>query len=365
MPNEQEQFRSGAEIDIRPESEKIKDYKFEEVVASVNPVNWIEKTPDQWRKFPIFNQNGSGSCVAQTEAKEMGIMRYLKDGNYVHFSATDIYSQRSNKPASGMGAIDARTIVKNNGATLEVLTPSQGLTDQQMDTVVVEPHKREVGQVFAVPNFVELPAKNIDALASFIQTTKKGVMVWFYFEYREWTDHPVVMNPALDLYAGSTSRHSVTAVDFALVNGKKCIIIEDSWGPNFGLGGQRVIDEDFFNARNWYAGYLINFRFDDQTQPQPSPIPQPKPKYTFTKTLQFSPVFTVDADVKALQDILKYEGFFPANSQSTGYYGSISSKAVLAWQKKHKIAPNDELDKLQGRIVGPKTRAVLNQIYSQ
>ena len=362
----EQDFKSGASIDARPESEKLKDFKFEELVASVNPVNWVEKPQSEWRKFPIFNQDSSGSCVAQTEAKEMGVMRWLKDGTYVHFSATDIYQKRSNKPAGGMGAIDARNIVKNNGATLEVLTPSQAMTDQQMDTATVEPYKRDVGKVFAVPNFVELPAKNIESLASFIQTTKKGAMVWFYFEYREWTDHPVVMNPTLDLSAVATNRHSVTAIDYALVNGKKSIIIEDSWGPNFGLNGQRVIDEDFFNARNWYAGYLVNFKFENQTEPQPTPTPPtPRPKYTFLKTLQFSPVFTVDADVKALQDILKYEGLFPANVSSTGYYGAVTAKAVLAWQKKYAIDTDAALEQLQGKIVGPKTRAKLNSIYSQ
>src|SRR3990167_10850265 len=126
-------FQSGAQIDVRSETEKSKDFKFNEIVAAVNPVNWVEKTQSDWRKFPIFNQDGSGSCVAQTEAKELGVMRFLKDGIYVHFSATDIYQQRSNKPAGGMGAIDARSIVKNSGATLEVLAPSQAMTDGQMD----------------------------------------------------------------------------------------------------------------------------------------------------------------------------------------------------------------------------------------
>src|SRR3989344_6739260 len=170
-------FVSGAELDVRPESEKIKDFKFNEIVASVNPVNWVEKTHDQWRRFPIFNQDGSGSCVAQTEAKELGIMRWLKDNIYVHFSATDIYQRRANRPAGGMAAVDARNIVRI-GATLEVLAPSQDMTDQQMDSAAVEDYKREVGGVFAVPNFVEISQRTIDAIASVIQTTQKGVMVW-------------------------------------------------------------------------------------------------------------------------------------------------------------------------------------------
>ncbi len=353
---------SGAVIDERPESEKEKDYRFEEIVAAINPVNWIEKPRDQWRKFPIFNQDGSGSCVAQTEAKEMGIMRWLRDKIYVHFSATDIYQRRSNKPAGGMVAVDARNIARK-GVTLEALAPSQAMNDGQMDSAVIEEYKRKVGEVFAVPNFVALPIRDIDTVASLIQTTGKGVMVWFYFEYREWTDTPQVMNPNLDLYAGSTNRHSVTAVDFTLVNGKKALIIEDSWGPTFGLNGQRVITEDFYKARNWYAGYLVNFQFEDQTKPlpQPQPAPNPKPKYRFSKPLTFG---MTNSDVKALQDILRYEGLFPQNTASTGYYGAITAKGVYQFQVRHKIAPMAELNALQGRRVGEKTIQKLNALYA-
>lgn len=346
------QFQSGAQIDTRSESEKNKDYKFGELVASVNAVEWVEKTPDQWRKFPIFNQDGSGSCVAQTESKEMGIMRWLKDKVYVHFSAADIYQRRSNKPGSGMGASDARNIVKNGGAVLEVLAPSQSLSDQQMDAIVVESYKREVGDIFKVTNYVELPTKDIDAVASFIQTTGKGAMVWFYFNNdSEWIEHPIVKDPSLDLYAASTNRHSVTAVDFALVNGKKCLIIEDSWGPNTGVGGQRVIDEDFYKARNWYAGYLVNFRFDTQIQPVPLP------KYTFLQDLEFG---MRNTDVKMLQDILKFEQLFPLNADSTGYFGAVTKTAVQKFQVKYKIAT--EQDAGYGRV-GPRTRSKLNILY--
>ena len=351
---ENKTFQSGAVIDTRTEAQKLKDFKVQEVVASFNPVTWKEKTQSEWRKFPIFNQDGSGSCVAQTEAKELGIMRFLKDDQYVHFSATDIYQRRSNKPNSGMGAVDARSIA-SKGVTLEVLAPSQDMSDPQMDSAVIETYKREVGSIFSVPNYLELPVKDIDAIASMLQTTGKGVMVWFYFLIDEWTEHPVVKYQNLDLSAGSTARHSVTAVDFALVNGKKCLIIEDSWGTSFGMAGQRVIDEDFFKARNWYAGYLVNFRFEDQTQPLPTP--PVKPKYTFNLDLQFE--ITHD-DVKSLQDILRFEGMFPVNTQSTRYFGSITFKGVQQFQVKYWI--NSAGSPGYGRV-GPITRSKLNQLY--
>lgn len=360
MNEEENKFGTGALLDERPQELKDKDYRLEELVASVNPVNWVEKPREQWRKFPIFNQNGSGSCVAQTLAKLLGILYFLKEGVYVHFSATHIYQRRNNKPSAGMAGVNALDIARE-GVTLEVLAPSQNMTDEQMDSYVVEPYKQAVGQVFKVPKYVVLPIKDIETVASVIQTTKKGVMTWFFFERPEWTNVPFI-SKVIDLYAGTTSRHSVAGVDFTLYEGEKAIIIEDSWGEFFGFGGQRVIKESFFKTRNFFAAYPMNFVFEDQTQP--SPTPKPKPQYLFTKTLEWSATFFTDPDVKALQDVLKYEGLFPTNVDSTGYYGSVTAKAVLAFQKKHKVASDAELDQLQGRIVGVKTRAKLNELYA-
>ena len=377
--NDKEQFLSGAIIDIRPEEEKEKDYHFGEIVAATNPVNWVEKPQSAWRKFPIFNQDGSGSCVAQTLAKLLGILYWLKNQLYVHFSATHIYQRRSNKPSGGMAGVDAFNIARK-GVTLEELVPSQNMTDPQMDGTEIPQYKQDVGSVFKIGNYVSLPTKDIDTIASVIQTTGKAVMVWFYFNRDEWADVPIIKYPDLNLYAGDTSRHSVTAIDFTLYNGKKALIIEDSWGQFFGLNGQRVITEDFFRIRNWFAAYPINFAFDDQTQPQPEPQPSPgpgKPKYTFTKPLVFIPWDNAKnqptdvalhenqkTDVIALQNILKYEGHFPSNVSSTGYYGSITAKAVYNFQVAHQVASLSELNSLGGRRVGPKTIKALNEIYS-
>lgn len=342
---------TGANLDTRSDKEKVRDYKFEEIVAAVNPVNWMEKPQSQWRTFPIFNQDGSGSCVAQTMAKLLGILYWIKNQIYVHFSATHIYQRRANRPNSGMAGVDAFNVARE-GVTLEELVPSQGLTDAQMDGLQIPQYKKDVGEVFKIGNFVKLPSKDIETIASVIQTTGKAVMVWFYFKIDEWTNQPEIKDPILDMNAPTTARHSVSAVDYFLKNGKKCLLIEDSWGPGYALGGRRIITDDFFKERNWFAAYPMNFAFDN-------PAPE-KPRYLFTKTIQFG---DKDPDVKALQDILKYEGFFPQNADSTGYYGAITSKGVLQFQTKHKVDAQSVLELLAGRTVGPMTIRKLNEIY--
>lgn len=343
---------TGALTDFRSSREKMRDFSFSEIVKSPEPVKWEEKPESAWRKFPIFDQNGSGSCVAQTAAKLLGVNYYIKNKQYVHFSSTDIYQQRYNKPAPGMASSDVFNIISKNGATLEELVPSQNMTDVEMDTAKIPDYKRQVGRVFKVTNYLSAPAGNIENIASIIQKTEKAVMLWFFFMADEWTDIPTVRYPNIRVADSSVLRHSVSGTEVTLYKGKKAIIIEDSWGPGHGKGGRRIITEDFFRSRNYFAGYLMNFDFNEgQTT---------KPHHRFSTTLSYG---QTNPEVRILQDILKYEGLFPLNTDSTGYYGGVTAHSVLKFQKKYEVASSAELDSLQGMVVGPKTITQLNLLF--
>lgn len=349
------EFMNGAAIDTRPDSEKLKDFQLEELVSAPAPVVWKEKEEKDWRTFPDQNQDGSGSCVAQTVKRLAGIQMFLKEGKYVDFSATSIYQERSNKPAGGMVGVESFEIWRKSGISLEVLVPSQKMNDTQMDAVKIENYEKEIGKIFRIDNHVGLPVGDIETVASTIQQTQKGVMVWFFFTSAEWSPLvPVIIDHSLTIAKGL--RHSVTAVDYFLYKGKKALLIEDS--SHFGKRTRRIVTEDFFKRRNWFARYGTSFHFETGTS-WPT-----KPKHSFNRDLTFSESFVYDAEVVALQDCLKYEGLFPADRDSTGYYGSVTSKAVLAFQKKYQVASTAELDELQGRVTGTKTRAKLNEIFS-
>lgn len=345
MENQEKEFNNGALIDNRPEEEVAKDFLFKEVVASAVAVDWQEKSPTKWRKFPIFNQDGSGSCVAQTMAKMLGVMYWLKTQVYVHFSATHIYQRRFNKPSGGMNGTDVFNIARK-GTTLEILVPSQDMNDAQMDAIKIDKYKEDVGTVFKIGNFVIDPVKDIDLIASIIQATGKPVMVWFYFLYPEWTDEPRVKG-TIDLNAPATCRHSVTAVDFTLYKGKKCLIIEDSWGTSYGKAGVRIIDEDFFKERNWFAGHAMNFAFDEVVNPPTPPTPT-----VFTQTMKFG---DTNPQVKLLQTKLREAGFFPSNIDCTGYFGAITKASVIKFQTKYGLVGDG--------VVGNITLGKLNEVF--
>lgn len=384
MPIEETFTFLGANLDTRPEEAKLKDHSFVEVVAAANDVNWQQKPESQWRKFPDQDQNGAGSCVANTIRKLAYIQFTLKKPEFakygVYFSENSIYHYRSNKPGSGMIGVESFDIWKGHGITLEALVPGQKMSDEQMDAIEIDALAEEVAKSFEITGHVGVPNGDFETIASIIQTTGKGVMSWFYFTPSEWSPFgPKILVSGLDLYADSTARHSVAVVDFFLypIDGvlKKCLLIEDS--AHFGNITRRVITEDFFKARNWFNRYAMNYKFYDQTQPSPTPVPvDPKPIYTFSTALEFIPLDSngnisdlaknaaQEKDVIALQNILKYEGCMPINVGSTGYYGAITAKAVLKFQVKYSVASAQELASLAGRRVGPKTIDVLNMRYS-
>lgn len=347
---------NGALIDTRLEEEKLKDFQASELFASAPLIQWFPKAQSEWKKYSLRDQAQSGSCVAQTVAKMFEIMNYVEEQRTLVFSATPIYQKRSNKPSAGMIGVEAGKIACGQGTTLEVIVPSQKLNDSEMDAVKLYPSDKAVGQVFK-PSTYYFP-KNIDEVAEAID--RHGcVMLWFYCDRSEWTDVPTVQNSALSPYKAEV-RHSVTGVDRFLYNGKKAILIDDSWGKFGEFVGQRIITEDFFNARNF-----LKMAFVDMKNGEVAPVTASKPRHTFTVPLIFG---DNNEDVRVLQSILQYEGLFPLEIDGqpfspNGRYGALTAKSVKAFQYKHNVASVSELENIAGRRVGSKTLAKLNELY--
>lgn len=317
----------GALEDNRFPLEKESDYRIEELVTT--PTKPVWKELKDWKKYPISNQNGSGSCVAQSLALMLGIHQKLNGGEFIPFSATHIYQRRYNRPNPGMWSYDAFNIGQQ-GVTLEQLTPSQEMTDNEMDSTFVEEYKKQVGKVFSIGNYIFGTIRDIESVASVMQATGKPVMVWYRFDYNEWGDVPEVRtnNPRL--------HHSVTAIAYGLYKGKKALVIQDSWGKFGKWNGYRIITEDFHNKRNSFSAHFMNFKYAEKEAP--------KPKY-------------IEGDIVSLQDCLKHYGTFPANVESTGYLGGITWKAVRDFQVKEGLHPTGV------NSIGPATTKRLKELY--
>jgi hypothetical protein len=336
---------TGALEDPRTPEEKAKDFRFDEIVATAAPVRWEQKEPSQWKQYPIRSQGQAGSCVAHSGALLAGIVQQHRDGQYIDFSASDIYQKRKNRPDAGMWGVDAFSIMQKDGLTLEALMPSMNMTEAEIHLVPRKSYYGKVGEIFQLGEYVQYTPGDMHSVASTIQKTGKGVMVWFRFHYNEWTATPSIRQATPPLH------HSVVAIDTAVYQGKRGIIVQDSWGLSTGIQGRRFISEDFYRQRNTFAAYTLAFRND------PNELPTP-PRRTFTRDLQYGMVN--DPDVKRMQDILKFEEVFPTNIESTGNYFEVTRRAVLAYQRKYKVDTPAALTALDGRLAGPKTRSRLS-----
>lgn len=183
--------------DPRTEEEKAQDFNQTEFVTEANIVNWVEKKPEDWRSFPVLNQNFTSKCVAFTTAKLALINYWLKTGEFLLFSPNSIYDYRINKPTGGMVGDDAFKIWKEKGISLEAVAKSNQI--QESEPTAISLFAKEVAKGFILGNYITIDNGDFDRVASTIQTTNKGVMCWFWFTSAEWSPEiPVLNNTTLD-----------------------------------------------------------------------------------------------------------------------------------------------------------------------
>lgn len=328
---------TGALEDTRSEEEKKKDWRNDVAFAGVP--DWKEKNFDQLKTFPVRDQDGSGSCVAQTLALMLGIENFLEEGRFIEFSAKDIYTRRSNQDSAGMIGVEALEIARKYGATLEVLIPSQRMGETEINNIIREVSDEQIGKIFTIKNHYQIPfsAEKIAAIMDLKirDGVNKPVMVWFRFPRAEWNAIPEVSNSTYDLV-----HHSVTAIAYGIVAGKKGIFIQDSWGLHSStVNGLRFISEDYIKARMTFCAYVNDNKNDWQEETPETVVNRPVLKFGATGEY-----------VNELQKILQKLGHFPASSKTTFYFGTVTLNSVKKFQSENGLVA----DGIVGRLTWSK-----------
>lgn len=318
---------TGCLEDTRTIEEKQKDWH-KDLATSIS-LNWIEKDFDEIPVFPVRDQDGSGSCVAQSLALILGIENFLEEKRFVEFSAKDIYTRRSNKDTMGMMGVEALEIARKYGCTLEALIPSQKQGESEINTIDRKTSDEEIAKIFKIKDYYQLPF-SIEQIATIMESGRKNgvakpLMVWFMFPRKEWTAIPELSKSNYDMV-----HHSVTAIDYGILNGKRGLFTQDSWGlHNSTEGGLRFISEDYLK-RMTFCAYINDLPNDHQNE---------KPNI-FTRVLRCG---SRGDDVKELQKLLKIN--------ADGIFGRQTEKAVKSFQLENGLVADG--------IVGQKTIAKL------
>ena len=324
-------FSPGLIPDPRSESRKALDFPHTEISYGASPVVWTERTPSQWIKGVVRDQDGSSSCVGQASAKALEML--LAD----IYSAHPTYRRRKNFSEKGMWLADAGDILKKEGTTTEKEDPSQKMNETQMNVSVF------VNTPTKISKYVFVDPRDIEVIAQVVRDNKHCVLT-FESNFQEWTDVPE--------YLGTPIKwgHCVCATDYTLYNGEKALIVDESWGVGVTqFNAQRVITESFLRARCTGAMYFI---IDTTISPY-------KPAYEFKQDLVFG--MRRNPEVIILQQALAYYGYFPTDEQyHTGNYFQMTANAVLKWQSANNVASLSELQMLGGKRFGVKSRAKMN-----
>lgn len=342
--------------DNRTDYEKSKDFTADEVlpVKGLNPSNF----PSTPRIFQLRNQVNSGSCVAQSIAKQFEMLDEKGD---LAYSATPIYSKRINRPQGGMIGADALQIATKQGTGYEHDIPSQFMSDSQIDgypwygTDLV---KDKPTNYFTISD--KYGKVNFEKLVTSIDTYKNAI-IYVNASVSKWTRVPKPHT------SDGTLTHGVACGSVINYKGTLYVVIDDSWGilnKYYGIDeeqelvsllgeGQRALSKEFIEKHCYFAASFLNFEYEENPTPT---------NYRFEKILNFGEDDTIRKDIEELQNKLKKLGFFPSNVRSSGYYGQITANAVYAFQVRYNVASLKELNQLKGRRVGAKTIDALNKI---
>ncbi len=316
----------GALPDDRPLHEVMSDISFDEIVKTPMAPTWLPLDTSKLPDWPVLSQDGSSACVAFTKAIMATMLYFARTGKLVIFSPKWIYRHRKNAGQEGMIGVDAFDIETNVGLVPEELEPSQDLSEVDINKDPVQPWLLTVAGAFKISaQRIIVPIKDIDVVASISQATNKPIMVWFNFAQSEWGSVPTIgRTPNLSHSVTLPSRRAPEDMVFGLYNGKKAIVIQDSWGlkaTNF--SGKRIITEEFYSGRNLFAAYSMTFKFDDFAGSD-------RPHYVGT--------------IVSLQQCLRYEGAFPTNVAFYENMGPVTIKSIATFQKNHGIKVTGALD---------------------
>lgn len=345
------QFYTGIAEDTRPELEQSRDWKSEDLFGAGSPT-WIERGETNWMKpILIRNQNGSSQCMAYSGAKQLGVNEMKENGAFVNLSPTFIYRKRAN-PTDGMFMQDLLDLMTTIGSPKDTWFPCDNMTDAQIEKAP-EPNMETLIEAlkYRGKSYVQTPAFNINGLAQGVDTVGSCIII-IRCNINEWTSKPFI-DPE-KTKADWNVNHGVVCLQYGLIDGKKYVLVEDSWGWSKSPAGQRWISEDFIKERMFGGGYV----FDLTT---PAIV---KPKYNFKVNLKKG---MVSSDVKMLQKILILEGCLPEADANTGWgiFGQRTLNAVIKLQEKYRaeILQPSNLTKGTG-YVGSATRAFLNKKYA-
>ncbi len=222
-----------------PDSLDSKDYKYEQIMGVGVPFDWNAgwEIPHQLK---MESQNGSLSCVGQSWAKYAEELEMVENKNFTDLSAKDIY-QRIFAPQGGAEIRLGGKLVVNLGVNTEEDVPSYENGIPPSETYM----RKFIGGdeealIYKSKSYASVVPSSIDHIAQVIRDNL-GCVSGFNGDNAGWAT--AFIKPPLKTEWG----HAVYLIGAQLINGKKYIKFQNSWGRGWGEGGYGYFDESYLS----------------------------------------------------------------------------------------------------------------------
>jgi hypothetical protein len=320
-----------------------------------------------------LNQRQTPSCVSHAMAQLMKLWWYLKTGETVDFSPRFFHILSGHlqwngaydaAPDEGRDPTTVAKIAKNYGCATTATCPNDTTlpNDLYNDPRAITQTALDEAAKYKIPGFLAIPPTQF-AVRQAIQTYG-AVSLLFRVSAAFWSDKNG--NVSWDQAAVDPVRAPKSPAD--VISGHELVgsgwntsldHFVNSWSDAWAEKGE----SDYL--WNEWANYILEGIAIAEVPPSALALVQTLPppdefKHAFSQDIAYG---SSGDEVRALQIALAIDGenVYP---EITGYYGNATRQAVLAFQYKYNVSAAANLQALNGRNVGPKTRAALNKIFS-
>jgi hypothetical protein len=304
--------------DNRPKKLKDKDFDSREVDLGEIKYVTYKQAQKTAQAYVERNQKSKSSCVPSSMCNALWhTEKEILSDEY-------LYTQRANKPQEGCWWHDIADKVLAQGTCKRSLL-KEVFTEAEANSVKLTLQQEADAFLHRQSSYIWLKERDFNAIASAINA---GYPVPFsiWANRNEWArEKPLVLDPKLTRDK-STIHHAICAIPNTAYKTKDGFgfFITDS--AHFGGFSKRDITKEFYEARHNAGLYFVDFEF---AQPKKWVTPAKYKGYKFTRDLT---VEMQGEDVKALQEILKANGYFP-KMNTTSFFGGITRQAVKDFQK--------------------------------
>lgn len=322
--------------------------------------------------LPVWNQMRLGACVGHAAGKYAQKINQTETGEVKRLSPRFLYALAKMVDGFDGQGTYPHLLVKQwrkYGCATEDTVPNDTTLDHEAYI-----YNRNINSIpkaafdealqYAIKSYA-FPELTADGLRNAVLNAN-GCMILMQVDKNWWTNKAgqgswkaediLPLRPPTD-----PQGHELYVYGYDHVDGRLRFWIFNSWSPEWGFQGKGFFFFDEYQRYLIEANTVVDLPNDWLQHVHDLPAPG-----TFKHHFQ-TPIKINDTgeEVKALQTALYIDGELKVDPAIFGNYKNLTRAAVKAFQEKYQVASQAEIDLINGRSVGPKTRAKLNEIFNK